>query len=352
MSTKAAATLPIPWELQQARILRFALGVSVAAAVSFAFQWPLFFLAPALTVFLLAHPPPGSPGQAAWRLGVATLVSFALGLVFSHILLPYPLVYVTFLALALLRINYWVHLGGVRTHALLVLIAILLLPMMTLKYKNLASGMLLSLSFLASTGLATLAFLAATVLVPDPVGRGSELKSTHFTPRDPNEAKIAAIKSTLVVLPITVLFLSRGWESELLILIFVAIFSLSPQVDSSLAEGSKFVKANLIGGAATFLFYWLMVAVPEYHFFVVLMLLATLAFGSMIFSPGPLGGFMMPACIALMVLIGGSMTEHTGYMDNILIRIVFISLAAIYVVFALAVWERVIAGKQAGELTS
>jgi len=39
-------------------------------------------------------------------------------------------------------------------------------------------------------------------------------------------------------------------------------------------------------------------------------------------------------------------------MDNILIRIVFISLAAIYVVFALAVWERVIAGKQAGELTS
>jgi len=39
-------------------------------------------------------------------------------------------------------------------------------------------------------------------------------------------------------------------------------------------------------------------------------------------------------------------------MDNILIRIVFISLAAIYVVFALAVWDRVFTGKQAGELTS
>lgn len=352
MSTSVVATLSIPRDLQRARILRFSLGVSVAAAVAFAFQWPLFFLAPALTVFLLAHPPPGPPGHAAWRLGIAILVSFALGLVFAHILLPYPLVYVTFLSLALLRINYWVHLGGVRTHALLALIAILLLPMMTLKHQNLASGMLLSLSFLASTGLAALAFLAATVLVPDPAGCNTMLHSSHSKPADPYAAKIAAIKSTLVLLPITVLFLSRGWASELLILIFVAIFSLSPQAASSRAEGSKFVTANLIGGAATLLFYWLMVAVPEYHFFVVLMMLATLAFGSMIFSPGPLGGFMMPACIALMVLIGGSMTEHTGYMDNILIRIVFISLAAIYVVFALAVWDRVIAGKQAGELTS
>jgi len=89
------------------------------------------------------------------------------------------------------------------------------------------------------------------------------------------------------------------------------------------------------------LFYWLMVAVPEFHFFIVLMFLATLAFGRLIFSPGALGGFMMPACIAFMVLIGGSMTEHVSYMDNILIRIAFISLAAIYVVSALAVWDRV-----------
>jgi len=344
MSINVAAPTPLPGDLQCRRILRFSLGVSAAAAVAFAIQWPLFFLAPAVTVFLLAHPPPGPPAHAAWRLGMAILMSFALGLGFAHILLPYPLVYVAFLSLALLRINYWVHMGGVRIHALLVLVAILLLPMMTLKSQNLASGMPLSLSYVASTGVAALSFLAATILVPDPVSRDTEIPPNNSTLIDPHVAKTAAIKSTLVLLPMSVLFLSKDWASELLIPIFVAIFSLSPQVASSRAVGSTFVKANLIGGAATFLFYWLMVAAPEYHFFILLMLLATLAFGSMIFSPGALGVFMMPACIALMVLIGGSMTEHAGYMGNILIRIAFISLAAIYVVTALAVWDRVFAG--------
>jgi hypothetical protein len=210
----------------------------------------------------------------------------------------------------------------------------------------------LSVNFLASTGLAAFAFLAASILVPDPAGCDTVPHSNHSGPIDPYAAETAAIKSTLVLLPIAVLFLSKGWANELLILIFVAIFSLSPQAASSRAEGSKFVKANLIGGAATFVFYWLMVAVPHYHFFVVLMLLTTLTFGSMIFSPGAFSGFIMPACIALTVLIGGSTTEHSGYMDNILIRIVFISLAALYVVWALAVWDRVFAGAGSRELTA
>lgn len=189
------------------------------------------------------------------------------------------------------------------------------------------------------TGLAVFAFLVVTIAVPNPTGCDSKLQASRSRVADPNIAKIAAIKSTLVLLPVTVLFLSNGWASELLILIFVAIFSLSPEVAGSHAESSKFVKANLIGGVATFLFYWLIVAVPEYHFFIVLMFLTTLAFGSMIFSVGSLSGYMMPACIGLMVLIGGSMVEHAGYMDNILIRIVYISLAAIYVVSALVLLD-------------
>lgn len=327
--------------------MRFTLGVTLTAAVAFALQWPLFYLAPVLTVFLLAHPSPGTPGQAALQLCAAILVSAVLGLVFAHVLLPYPLVYVVLLALALLHIYYWVNLGGVRIHALLALIAILLLPMMTLKYRDLASAVALTVGFLCSAGLAALAFIAATILIKDATSGDKAAPYRHKPPPVTRTAMTAAVKSTLVVLPVAVLFLGKSWANELLILMFVAILSLLPDPTSSLGEGSKFIIANLIGAVAAFLFYWLLVAVPEYHFFVVLLLLTTLAFGAMIFGNGSLARYMMPACIAVLVLIAGSMAEHTGYMDNIVIRIIFIVMAAIYVVTVLVLLDQVLSRSQA-----
>jgi hypothetical protein len=316
----------------------------VTAAVAFAAQWPLFYLAPVLTVFLLAHPPPEPPVRATGHLGAAILVSTALGLVFAHLLLPYPLVHVVLLALALLHIYYRAHLGSVRVHTLLALIAILLLPMMTLKYQDLASGVMLALSFLGSTLLAALAFLAATMLLPDPKEYDITTQDTHQPVMAPRTAMTAAIRSTLVLLPVAVLFLGKSWANELLVLVFVAILSLLPDTDRSQVEASKFLIANLIGAAAAFLFYWLMVAAPEFHFFVVLMSLTALAFSVMIFSTGALARYMVPACVALMVLIAGSMVEHTGYMDNIVLRIVFIGMAALYVVIARALLDRLFVG--------
>ena len=68
MSTSADTAQALPRDFQWARTLRFTLGVTLTAAVAFALQWPLFYLAPVLTVFLLAHPSPGTPGQAALQL--------------------------------------------------------------------------------------------------------------------------------------------------------------------------------------------------------------------------------------------------------------------------------------------
>jgi hypothetical protein len=152
------------------------------------------------------------------------------------------------------------------------------------------------------------------------------------------------LKSTLVVLPVAVLFLGMNWVSELLVVVFVAILSLSPEVTQGRAHGSKFLIANLIGGGVTVVFYLLIVAVPEYAFFVTLMFLTLLAFGSAIFAGGALANHMPPACAALLVLIGASMTEHAHFIDKPFFRIVFIGLAALYVVSALLVLDRVFAG--------
>jgi hypothetical protein len=331
-------------DLRQARILRYALGVTACAAIAFAFRWPLFFLAPVFTAFFLAQRAPAQPVYEAGRLLLAILVAFVFGLVFSHFLLPYPLVYITLLGLTFYRIYYWVNRGGTPMFAVLSLVAVMILPMMSLNQDSLAHGFQLSLYFVISAGLAVFVFLIAHLIVPEPGKPPAGSSATSRLPGFSRSAALAALKSTLVVLPVAVLFLGMNWVSELLVVVFVAILSLSPEVTQGRAHGSKFLIANLIGGGVTVVFYLLIVAVPEYAFFVTLMFLTMLAFGSAIFAGGALANHMPPACAALLVLIGASMTEHAHFIDKPFFRIVFIGLAALYVVSALLVLDRVFAG--------
>lgn len=328
-----------PDELQRRQILRFALGVTVCAAIAFAYRWPMFFLAPVLTAFFLAHPVHGSAADHARQMLITNVVAFSVGLAFAYVLLPYPLVFTTLLALALFRIYHWGNTLGTPALTALLLLAVTLVPMASLHHDSRASGLLLSLSYAGSAGLAIVLYLVAHVIIPDRAGASTEARATtppsvHSTP-----AAAAALKSTLVVLPIAIVFLAMNWASELPIVIFAALFSLAPRVSASRATGLKMLGANLIGGAAALVFYWLIVAVPEYPFFIILMFLTMLTFGSAIFTDSGLAKYMTPACIAVLVLIGGSMTETSQFIDKPLIRVAFISIAVVYTVTALALLD-------------
>jgi hypothetical protein len=228
--------------------------------------------------------------------------------------------------------------------AVLSLVAVMILPMMSLNQATLAHGFLLSLYFVLSAGLAVFTFLIAHAIVPEPGKPPTGSSATSRPLGYSRTAAVAALKSTLVVLPVAVLFLGMNWVSELLVVVFVAILSLSSEVTHGRAHSSRFLTANLIGGGVTVVFYFLIVAVPEYAFFVTLMFLTMLAFGSAIFSGGALANYMPPACIALLVLIGASMTEHDHFIDKPFLRVIFITLAALYVVSALVVLDQIFSG--------
>jgi len=335
------ATPDSPRDLIRARAVRFALGTTASAAVAFAIQWPLFFLAPVLTAYFLAHPATEPPARHTARLVTAGIAAFGLGLSFSYLLLPYPLVHVALLGLVLFRVYLWVNRGGSPNLVAMSLVAVMILPLMSMNQDSRDAGLVLSLSFLASAGLAVFVQWMAHVAVPDP-GRPSvasprEIRET----RELRSTAAFALKSTLVVLPIAVLFLVMNWASEVLVLVFVAIFSLTAEAAESRTKGKVMLAANLIGAAATVVFYWLIVAVPEYAFFVTLMLLTMLCFGRAVFALDPLAEYMTPACIALLVLIAGSMTRQADFMDRPFERIVMISLAALYAVTALGLLDRV-----------
>ena len=329
--------------LCRTRSLRFAVGVTACAAVAFGFRWPLFHLAPVMTAFFLAQPVTEPPLHLAGKLFYSIPLAFAFGLLFAHLLLPYPLVYIPLLVLALFHIYHGVSRGGSPMQFLIPLLALIILPVLSLNQPSLAAGFLLNLSFVATAVVAVCAYLLAHIVLPEPGEISTAAAASISASGYSGLAARTALKSCIVVAPIAVLFMCLNWADELLVLIFAAIVSLSPEASKGRQKGAKKLIANLIGAVATVVFYWLLVAVPEYHFFVALMFVATLAFGSAIFSGGKMAKYMSSACIALLVLIGGSMTEHSNFMEEPFKRIILVILAALYMVAALEMLDSVFA---------
>ncbi len=320
------------------RVVRYAVGVTVASAIAFGVQWPLFFLTPVLAAFFLSLPLPSPTLRQALDLFGYVLVAFVLGLVFTLFLLPYPLIYILLLGLGLFHIYYLVNRGGPLMLALMCLIAVLILPILALGHDALATGF--TLYFVLSAGLSVLTYLLAHRLFPDPPAERPAQGRAGFQKGYSQGAVQAALKSTAAVLPIAILFIVMGWASQILVMVFAAIFSLSPQVSKGQAAGVKSLKSTLIGGAAAVVFYWLIVAVPEFHFFIALTFLTALIFGAAIFSARPIAQYLPSAFIALLILIGGSMGEGADFAGKLVMRIVLISLATLYVVAVLAVLDR------------
>lgn len=197
-----------------------------------------------------------------------------------------------------------------------------------------------SLYFILSGILAVLFAVLAHGLFPDPPG-GPAL------PPRPGSVKgyvpasaIAALKSTLVTLPIAALFIAMEWTGQILVMVFAAIFSLSPLISKGKVAALSSLKSTLIGGISALVFYWLIVAVPEFHFFIALMLLSALLFGQGIFSDAPTAKYLSSAFVAIIVLVGGSMGEGADITEKFVMRVILISAAAVYIVAALSVLDR------------
>ncbi|MEA3276531.1 MAG: DUF2955 domain-containing protein [Pseudomonadota bacterium] len=329
-----------PWtnDLRTARVVRFAISVTAAVAIAFAYEWPLSFLTPVFTAVFLALPTPAPTLGQALKNCWFVLEGFVLGLVFTLFLLPFPLIYIPALGLILFRIFYLLNRGGSFWRVLMSLIAVLILPMLGQSHDVFPVGF--SLYFILSGVLAVLFAILAHGLFPDPPGGPRLPSGPGAMPGYSKVAALAALKSTLVVLPIAVLFITMEWTGEILVMVFAAIFSLSPEISKGRVAARNSLTSTFIGGFAALVFYWLIVAVPEFHFFIALMLLTALLFGQVIFAGGPLAKYLPSAFVAVVILVGGSMGEGADIAEKFIMRVLLISAAAVYIVAALSVLDR------------
>ncbi len=323
---------------QRIRILRFAVGVTFATALSSAIEWPLAFLTPILTSVILALPLPMPTLKAGLTNMLYTIAAFFVGLCFTLFLLPFPLAYVPMLGLVLFYLYYTVNRGGSFWLVLMSILAVLILPLLGNAKEGLASGF--AFGFIFSGWITILMIWFAHLLVPDPAGTPQLPKKAGLQTGYSMPAAQAALKSTIVVIPLVIMFITFELHGQLLVMVFAAIFTLSPDITKGKAAGIASMKSTVIGGLYAVIFYHLILVVPEYNFFVILMFLTTLHFASRIFSEHPNAKYYASAFSTLFVLVNSSLGEGANFTSAFFLRFLFIMLATIYVVFGLMVFER------------
>lgn len=339
-----AAAVAGGWRLSTrgVRVLRYALGSSIAMAVAMGFNWQLSFLVPVLSLSYLASPSPRpSLKQGLQLVGVVAVACLA-GLLLGIYLISYPLVYIPFTGLVLLRLFYMKASGRSPALTTWLLIALLVIPLITITSPAIAS--LVAAGILLDAAVTVCVVWFTYGLLPDPpgslpVGEPSP-QEPHALPAAVERFKTAAI-STLVVLPLLALFYSFRLQSALLILVFVALLSSQPGFATNFKAGGALVAGNAIGGAAAIVVFELLVMMPEFYFLIMLTFLAGLIFGERVFSDKPAAKLFGMALSTLLLVVGSTTAGGSGEVGaKVYSRVVQIVIAVVYVVMAFGVADR------------
>lgn len=352
MSTNSPVSLKVKIEnlyadVQIMRVFRFAFGVTLACGLAYGINWPLAFLMPVFTAMLLAMPLPKPSVKASLDNMLSTLKAFAIGLTFSLFFLQYPIAYLIALALVLFHLYYYVNRGGSFWFTLMSMIAVLVLPMMANTNEGLAIGF--SAGFVYSSWLTIGMIWLAHFVFPDPNFTQFPVKAKY----NKGYVKIAAqlaLKSTLVTFPIAAVFITYGLTDYLLVMIFSAIFILKPDLTQGKEAGRNSLLSTVLGGVFAWLFYWLIVAVPQFYFYLILLCATTLFFGRHIFSGSNMAKYYNSGFIALLVIINSAMAADANFNAILAQRILLISSAIIYIVVALKILERLLFNRHSAQL--
>lgn len=328
------------------RVLRYAVGATLAMALAMGFAWDLSFLTAVLSLTFLAAPgPPPSLRKGAGFVAVIA-VSCIAGLWVSKYLLSFPLIFFPAFGLLLLWLFYAQTGSAAPFLVLWLLIALLVLPMLSVQSPALARFVVAGIIVGAAATL--LVVWVAHLLIPEPppaVADAPVAASPSGEPvtqsLTPGERFQIAGTNTLVVMPVFVVFHFFEWVGGILILIFVALLSMQPGFAKDFKAGGALILGNVMGGVAAIVMFELLTTVPEYVFMLLLTLLAGLLCGSRLMSGSPKAPLYGMAFSTLLLVIGSTTTSTTGdATTKVYSRIFQMMVAVVYVVTTSGLIER------------
>ena len=320
-------------QAQRRKIIRFSFGVILGLAIANGFDWQLAYIMPILLTMLLSGP------AITLRSGILftalIFVGTGLGLLLTLTVINFPLVCLLTVVLLMFHIFYAANQGLPPLAVVMLLMGITAIPIVGMESVFIAQTLvqLLVLNGLIAVALAIFSFW----LLPnihEPVPPKPE-------PNQNQKALVSASISTLVMLPLIVIFYSFTLSGAILVFMFSAILAQTPNLQAGIKGSSALLIANSLGGIAAISIYGLLIGFPEYLYFILIMLLVTLLFAQKIFSTSPSAALYSTAFTAVLLLVGSSIGEYTGDATaNFIKRILQIAMAGLYIVTAFYLLNR------------
>jgi hypothetical protein len=274
-------------EIAHVRILRLATGTALSMWVSQAVGWDLSFIAPVMTLFILALPLPA----LTLAMGIKFLAAMTLSMYASLLLLPwlldYQLIGLLLLILALYWSFYFTAKGGSPVLGTFVTVGIAL---STAVGSVSVDATLMLISGLIMNATIGIVFVwIAHALVPDALAGGfpgpAAGKPQDAASPDLAEARWSALGSTMIVFPVAFWFMLSG-ASTAYVPVMIKVASMGQQATNEGARlaGRSLILSTIIGGIGAIIGWNVLKVAPELPLYVLLVALGALVFGRRIFQ--------------------------------------------------------------------
>lgn len=314
------------------RSIRFMLGVTIAIAFAFGFNWPLSFITPLFVTKFLGSRSAKLPFKALIGILLVSAAAFVAGIIVTRFLLPFPIVFILMMTLILFAVSYWGYSGANDFVITMLLVGFTLIPLLALIHQEVAT--IVTVSFLFSCMMSLVITMVMHELVPDKPDVTIDKKKEKFQITNTITRFQLAALSTIIIMPVVLFFFYFSLSNLILILVFVAILAQKPDLLIGLQGTKALLVGNSLGGICAIVMYNVLTIAPTFAFLVLIFALTSAYFGRLIFSPSPLSPLFAMAFTTVIVLIANASSSEGGAGQEFYIRILQIGGACGYVVFA------------------
>jgi hypothetical protein len=329
------------------RILRLALGTTLCLAFSQVAAWPLSFVAPVLTLVLLALPLPPLSIKQAVIFVVALLAPVLLG---GQLFLPFLEhmrgIGILLIALGLFYTFYFTARGGQPVLGTFMTIGLTLVVTVGSVSSELLMLIIPSMGLCAIVGV-VFTWIAHAVLPdlpPDPALAG--VKKPPPPKPNPAVAGHNALRALAIVFPLTLAFLfMSGSAAYTVVMIKVATMGQQATSDQSKAMGKSLLASTLWGGLGAVIAWNVLSIWPSVLMYALLVGLAGLIYGRWIFQgPAVHPKFQMVqyAYLTMIVILAPAVLDgfgSSGAGGAFWSRLLLFVLIALYGTAAVAVFD-------------
>ena len=305
-------------DIASVRILRLALGVAMSLWFSQAVGWTMSFIAPVITILILALPFPAPKLKAGIGLVAILTISLFAGLLLLPPLINQPMVGVLLLIVALYWSFYFTAKGGSAVLGTFATVGIAVSTAIGTVNLDAVLAIAYGVSFGAAIGV--LFVWVAHALLPDSMApmatEPAAAKPPAPPPPDLSAARWSAFRSLMIVLPVALFFLfSSASISYMPVMIKAASMGQQATNDDARHAGRSLVMSTIIGGAGAVIGWQILSITPTLTVYTLVIAIAGLLMGPKIF----LGRGMHPqaatwsyAFLTMVVILAPAVMDSAG----------------------------------------